>query len=314
VHFNNNDIKIISKNSNLQNEQISWLLDKKVYTKPKDWYFFLNYFSLSIGLGFLATGILFFFAYNWQDLHKFIKLGILEFLVVVTISAGLYWHKKPILSNILITVATLLTGVLFAVFGQIYQTGANAYDFFKGWTFAVSLWVLVSNFEPLWLLFIALINITYFMFTKQIATDWSDSTYFLILLLLNFSVTGMVLFLKQKFQIATWFIKVITAYAILAGTIAVITGIMHRRSENFLFIYMLVLGFYLLLNWYAVKQKNIWIIALTLSGMIAIFISLLLKRAADSSIFFLTGIFTVISVTALIKLILFLQKKWYDKR
>ena len=45
--------------------------------------------------------------------------------------------------------ATFLIGTLFAVFGQIYQTGADAYDLFLGWTLFTILWAVAIRFAPL---------------------------------------------------------------------------------------------------------------------------------------------------------------------
>jgi uncharacterized membrane protein len=136
------------------------ILKEQVYNDKDAWSKFLRLFLISLGVGFTTAGIIFFFAYNWADLHKFIKIGLVEGVVIATALAAVYSRIPSDIRNILLTGASILVGVLYAVFGQIYQTGANAYDLFLGWTLFITLWVLISNFAPLWLVFIILINTT----------------------------------------------------------------------------------------------------------------------------------------------------------
>ena len=59
----------------------------------------------------------------------------------------------------------------FAVFGQIYQTGADAYDLFLGWTLFTILWAFAIRFTPLWLTFIGLLCTTIWLYAMQIVPD-----------------------------------------------------------------------------------------------------------------------------------------------
>ncbi len=309
------DIQIISENSDLSVLENEILLQENIYAHKKDWIVFLRYFFLSLGVSFIGIGIVFFFAYNWQDLHKFVKLGIIDFLILTTVLIAFYFKEKPMVFNILLTVSTLLVGVLFAVFGQIYQTGANAYDFFLGWTIAVFLWVLVANFEPLWLFFIGLLNITYFMFTKQIVTDWHDSTYFMFLLLLNLSILATTFYLKKYRQknINKWFLQTLELYVTFIATYAIIQGVYNKFHTSFIVTFILVLIFYISEIILSFKEKNTFYIATVLASFITIIASIILKSNSNSFGFLTTGIFLVISVTATIKLILFLKNKWENE-
>ena len=150
------DIHIIGRHSNWKQESIDTLLKQEIYSNQIAWQKFLKLFFISLGVGFTTAGILFFFAYNWADLHKFVKIGLVEGLITTTTLIVLFSKLNSDIKNIILTGASILVGVLFAVFGQIYQTGANAYDFFLGWTVFITLWVAISNFAPLWFIFIIL--------------------------------------------------------------------------------------------------------------------------------------------------------------
>ena len=168
INIQREDIHIISRHSNLTEHEVEKSLHEHAYSDKKMWQKFLQLFILSLGIGFTVSGIIFFFAYNWADLHKFVKIGIVEGLLIATILVMLITKTTDNIKNIILTGASVLVGVLFAVFGQIYQTGANAYDFFLGWTIFITLWVLISNFASLWLVYRVLINSTFVFYSQQV--------------------------------------------------------------------------------------------------------------------------------------------------
>ena len=144
-----------------------------LYANKKEWNRFLSIFLLAVGIGFTVSGIIFFFAYNWNDLPKFAKLGIVEVLLVSSVLLTVFTRWSRLVKQILLTGATFLIGTLFAVFGQIYQTGADAYDLFLGWTLFTILWAVAARFAPLWLTFIGLLCTTIWLYNIQIASRGS---------------------------------------------------------------------------------------------------------------------------------------------
>lgn len=140
-----------------------------LYADKKQWNQFLSVFLLAVGVGFTVAGIIFFFAYNWDELPKFAKLGIVEVLLIASVLLATFTRWNKLVKQILLTGATFLIGTLFAVFGQIYQTGADAYDLFLGWTLFTILWAVAIRFAPLWLTFIGLLCTTIWLYNIQIA-------------------------------------------------------------------------------------------------------------------------------------------------
>ena len=76
------------------------------------------------------------------------------------LSPVLIWASLVPLCQAAVTCAALLTGALLALTGQIYQTGADAFELFAAWAVTVVPWVIVARFAPLWLLWIALLNLS----------------------------------------------------------------------------------------------------------------------------------------------------------
>jgi uncharacterized membrane protein len=134
VKFDRTSIHLITSYSNWTEQGVDKALKDHIFSNVASWRSFLRFLFLALGVGFTTAGIIFFFAYNWADLHKFAKIGIMEGLVIITTLIVVLTGWKPIVKNVILTGTTFLVGGMIAVFGQIYQTGANAYDFFLGWT------------------------------------------------------------------------------------------------------------------------------------------------------------------------------------
>lgn len=307
------DIHIISRHSNWSAQDIDQVLHAEVYSSRVSWLKFLKLFFLGLGVSFTLAGIIFFFAYNWQELHKFTKLGLLQGLLIVLILIVLFTKTSGLVKNVLLTAASILVGVLFAVFGQIYQTGANAYDFFLGWTLFVFLWVLVANFPPLWLIFVALLNTTVVLYKEQVAYLWSSLDLMTILFLINalffvgtISGTRFSNFLKAP----SWLTRVLALLSIAMATIGITMGIFEGVESSFWMIILLALFFYAFCFKYGLKHKSPFYLSIIALSVIVIVSSLLIKISDDAYMFFVICFFVVISITLVIKTLLDLQKKW----
>lgn len=308
-----NDIHLISRHSNWTEKGIDKVLKEEVYSNSKSWKGFLNLLFISLGVGFTVSGIIFFFAYNWADLHKFAKMGLVESLIVVITSVVLFSKLGHNIKNILLTGTSVLVGVLIAVFGQIYQTGANAYDFFLGWTLFISLWVAISNYPPLWLVFLTLVNTTFVLYSQQVASDWSTVFVFGSLFLLN-SLVLVILHLLLKFRnninVPSWFTSLLGLAAIVFSTIGIIIGIFDNHQCSFFILLLLSIIAYGAGLVYSLRTKNGFYLSIIPFSIIVIISSLLIKISEDATMFFVVSIFIIVSVTLLIKGLLDIQKKW----
>jgi uncharacterized membrane protein len=106
------------------------------------------------GIGFILSGIIFFFAFNWESLHPFLKFALIQSGIALSVVLGLCKNFPLIIKRALLLAACILVGVFLAVFGQVYQTGANSYLLFITWTVIILPWVLLQNFSPLWAVFL----------------------------------------------------------------------------------------------------------------------------------------------------------------
>jgi uncharacterized membrane protein len=123
---------------------------------------------LAFGAGHLLAGIVFFFAYNWADLPDLAKFAIVEGALVATIVAALLLGLDRLHGQVALIAASVLTGVLLAVIGQVYQTGADAYQLFVAWMLLILPWTLASRSAAQWLLWLVVAGIALALYGEQV--------------------------------------------------------------------------------------------------------------------------------------------------
>src|SRR5262245_46669039 len=123
------------------------------------WRRFLDLLLLWLGAVMLAAAVIFFFAYNWNEMGRLAKIGLLEALIAAVLAALWRLGLASAAGKAALFAAALLVGGLFALIGQIYQTGADPWELFAVWAAAILPWALVGRLPALWLLWIALLNL-----------------------------------------------------------------------------------------------------------------------------------------------------------
>ena len=309
-----NDIHIIGRHSNLTEKEIARALKENVYNDKESWKKFFRLFFISLGVGFTVSGIVFFFAYNWAGLHKFAKIGLAEGLLIAT--TILLFHKKinNSVRNIILTGASVIIGVLFAVFGQIYQTGADAYDLFLAWTVFVTLWVLVSNFTPLWLLYLILINTTFVLYSQQVAKNWSEVFVFTLLFIINTAVLIFVFLFVRK-RTPTWFVYTVALASVICATIGIVIGIFDK-NQTALSMSILILTTaitFALGIWTGLKTKSGFYLAVIPFSLIIIMSTLLIEVLDGEIIMLVVSLLIIAGVTLTIKNLINFQKRWANE-
>jgi len=178
-------LRYLAEQKMLDEPTLSRELEANVYANTSEWRGFLRLLLISLGLGFLVCGIVFFLAYNWADMPKAAKISLAAAGVILPVLLALTPWFSGLLRNGLMTAGAFMVGSLFAVLGQIYQTGADEYDLFLAWWVFTLVWVIVVDFSWLWLLSLVLLNTTLVLYAEQVAFYWSSGTVCMVLLLVN---------------------------------------------------------------------------------------------------------------------------------
>ena len=128
--------------------------------QSSDWREFLRTLLLWSGMILLVSGVVFFFAYNWQAMPRFVKFGLAETLLAAAFVAAWFLNIDRPAGKGALCAAAVLTGALLALAGQTYQTGADTFELFAYWALLIFPWVIAGRFSPLWLLWMGLINLS----------------------------------------------------------------------------------------------------------------------------------------------------------
>lgn len=122
------------------------------------WRRFLDRLLAFMGGTMLAAALVFFFAYNWQELGRLAKFALAEAPIVAALAIVWRAGLDRLSGQVALFVAALLVGALLALVGQVYQTGADTFELFAAWALAILPWALVGRSAALWLLLLALAN------------------------------------------------------------------------------------------------------------------------------------------------------------
>lgn len=123
---------------------------------------YIKNFFLSFSVIFFIAAITSFTAFNWKLMNSFQKLSVPACLIIGGLCAYIFF-KETKYKNLSLFFSCFIIGTLFAVYGQVYQTGANTWILFRNWTFFLIIPLFISASYNIAILLIAVISFaTYF--------------------------------------------------------------------------------------------------------------------------------------------------------
>lgn len=135
-----------------------------VLPSANDWRGFLDTLLLWLGALLTASGVVFFFAYNWDNLGRFTRFALVEGLLIISLLAVWRLGLEKLSGKVSLMVAAVFVGVLLALVGQTYQTGADTYELFGVWCLLILPWALVAKFDGLWVFWLFLLNLAVILY------------------------------------------------------------------------------------------------------------------------------------------------------
>ncbi len=157
---------------------------------------------LALASGHLLAGVLFFFAFNWQDLTPFAKLAALQGGVVVAALGSRLPILPELVRETLLIAATVLVGVLLAVFGQIFQTGADAWQLFAAWAALTLPWVLTGRSAGHWLVWMVVVQTAVLTYVDDIRWFKSDDGEPVAMILI--ALPALLLLIGRELMVGRW--------------------------------------------------------------------------------------------------------------
>lgn len=277
----------------------------KLIHPSQNWGLWISRLLTLLGVSLILSGIIYFAAFNWEKITPQIKLISIQVLIFSCLASSYFSGINKVSGKILLLCSSILVGVFLAVFGQIYQTGADAYTLFFTWSLLILPWVAISEFAGLWMTWIIICNIFIILYFRQTGTyDWEAESHIpLYLILLNLVCLGLREYFTQKnidWLKPKWIRAVLTTFILICSIIAAANFIWGTNQEKLIF--EIIAAIFVLSSFYVIyryKLPDLWSLANTiLSGCIIfeIFLFRIMEKVFSTSFeigLFIIGILTI---------------------
>lgn len=293
----------------------------EVFPSKTGWQRLINLLLLFLGVALVLAGIIFFFAYNWKAMGKFLKFGLLEAGILLAVFGAWQQGLNRASGKALLLVAAILPGPLMAVYGQVYQTGADPYELFVNWTAFILIWVVIGQFAPLWLVWLILLNTSVILYWAQIlASDaWTWAGLFDMLSLLNLlTLVLWEIFSERKiaWMHGRWLPRIVLCATLVALVIATQIAIWGDDDPFRLLVPFLDLGIVGGCLWiYQTRRHDLFMLAACLFSGIVVLTTLSIKIVGweEPVLYLFYGLLVVAQAGGAVFWLRFIQQHWEQR-
>lgn len=226
-------------------------------------------FFLLFSLIFLIAGVTSFTAYNWATMSNIEKLAVPSVLIIVGLVAYLLL-KKDIYQNLAIFFSSFMIGTLFAVYGQIYQTGADTWILFRNWAIFLIIPMVATGYYSVMILFSVVVAIS----TSFYLDLYLSGAIVPFLSSLIFGIILMVYpFLQKKFNFKfnnIFYNIIIGIFYISFIMTGFIATIVDDYSSIAIILYILFLGGVFSVGYGQLKKVTVKILSITALGFFGV--------------------------------------------
>jgi uncharacterized membrane protein len=281
------------------------------------------------GLLSVAAGVVFFIAANWDAFDVFGRFVLVEALLVLSAGFALWKPPPQTLGRFGLLFAFVMTGVLLALFGQTYQTGADVYELFLTWALLGLPFVLASQWRVSWAAWLLVLNVAMTLYCGWrpeagwlwvifAGTRLSLAELLLVPMMVNLSLWGLREYIEatsSSSHAPMWLGRLALACGIAFGTWAGTSAIFgegsSERSEALVLIF--VLGTFVSVGIYAIRQRTDVFPLAAIAGSLIILTTCGLAKAidfGDLGIFFILSLWLIASSTVSGRLLMKLVRSW----
>ncbi len=248
------------------------------------WYRFLDQLLLWLGGLALAFATLFFIAYNWSDLGHFAKFAMVETLLILTLLV--HWKQQDPIARLALLIACILLGVLLALYGQTYQTGADPWQLFFTWAMLMLPWALISRFSAIWILWVGLLNLSLILYHQTFQggiQPWffsrSDGLPWLLFLLnAGIQFFWQLCTTRWAWLKTGWGLRLVASAAGIPITVLMLQNILDHQSHHSLVTGAWILWLATLYFWYRIKSPDLFMIAGTYLSLIMVIVTFVARQ------------------------------------
>ncbi|MDR0672127.1 MAG: DUF2157 domain-containing protein [Zoogloeaceae bacterium] len=150
------------------------------FPSADDWRQFADRLLLALAVLALSSGVIFFFAYNWERLGHFSRFALAEGALAVALFGVWRLGLARASGQASLFAAALCLGALLALLGQTYQTGADTWELFAAWCALLLPWAILGRQALLWLFWLAILNVALFLYFSFFPLDHDNWQRFFI--------------------------------------------------------------------------------------------------------------------------------------
>ena len=261
-------------------------------------------FFLLFSVIFLIAGVTSFTAYNWANMSNVEKLAIPSVLIVAGLIAYLFLEKE-IYKNLAIFFSSFMIGTLFAVYGQVYQTGADVWILFRNWAIFLIIPMVATGYYSVMTLFSIVVAIS----TSFYLDLYLSGAIVPFLSSLTFGIILMVYpFLQKRFNFKfnnIFYNTMIGIFYICFMTSGFAAIIVDDYSFIALILYIAFVGGIYLVGCGQLKKITVKIFSITALGFFGVaFIMKMIKNIffTNVTVYILLSLLVIIgTITAIVK-------------
>jgi uncharacterized membrane protein len=225
-----------------------------------------------VGTMLVLVGMIYFFSHNWAAMSSSYKFITIELGMLCCAMGAWTYSLEKLSGQLFLMAACILVGIFLVVFGQVYQSGADAYELFLAWSLLTLPWVIISQFVALWIFWIILANVTLCFFWWQFVSPSLSTIYYISLILIM--VNAFFLVLRELFYNHNtvwlqhnWSRIFLVSILLIQSIIPIETLILSTKWTNTSLIVSACGGIiiqFLILAYYRLKQPDLWAYALAI--------------------------------------------------
>jgi uncharacterized membrane protein len=294
-----------------------------IFPNRTAWRAFLETTLLWLGSTFTLIGIVFFFAYNWAEMSRFAKFGLLEGVFALACLLAVAQDARKLASKVALFVASALVGVLLALFGQVYQIQANTYGLFLTWAILITPWVILSCFAFQWFMWLVLLNLSLILYWIQTLAGSDLNLLFLSLFALNGGalIAWEIAYCRRVSWLQSrWFGIILFLVALSNLSIPILIRIVNDSDQHTTFLASLIIILYILFLpisywYYRYQRRDLLALTLAISSLLIILTTWQARFLHETNLIYgVLPILITIETGFALKWLLEIAKEWRLKQ
>ncbi|MGG3007710.1 GDYXXLXY domain-containing protein [Geobacillus stearothermophilus] len=217
----------------------------------------------------MIAGMVYFFAANWPEMGREVKVGIsIGMMAVFYIASAALWGRRRFLGRWMLISGVLSLGIALALVGQMYNSHADSYWLFLVWLAPTALLALLTKERALSVIALVLLQLAcwFYYFPSAYRIEWTEWSSFGVLSLFVIVNGALVVFAR------TPLIRCF-AYLAMQGWLLVmdITGFSYGRDAWWPYVYAVLLAV-LLYYFLVIAKQRLYVLLTSLFAGLFLFI------------------------------------------